>query len=632
MHAPLLGARALCFDDAEYVTDNPLVSHPSAASVTRFFSEIRRPSGFKAYYHPLTLTVLMLGEAAGGRAERPTAFHAIGLALHGLCTVLVMAIVFRLFGDVLVAAVAAALFGIHPLTVEPIAWIAELKTLLAAAFALGSLLAWLGAPRRGRRAVSWLLYLGALLSKPAALPLPLIFVAVDVGLRRRPLGAALRDVWPFAMPAIASGVVTLVSQRNVGGITPGSAGDLTEWPWRTVSAVGLALEHLFVPLGLTPAYPVPPHFDVGASGVAFHLAVVVAAILLAAFAWRWTRAPATALAILLIGIAPTLAPIRYTWALTFDQYLYLPMLGFVLLAAAGLRALRTRVPHPAILLLLVLPVLAGEAVAARAAMKPWKDTFDLIAHMSRLSPDSPVVENTAGIALGRGGRSKESIRHLRRAVELAPGYGAAQFNLGVALAASGDLRGSVAAFRAAADLLPDDADAASNLAEVLLLTGEPGPAIAAFRRALVLRPADARAEYRLASAFAADHAAPESTDVHLERAIAIAPKWAPPLNDLAWRSASDPGSPRFDPPRAVALARRAVDAAGGEDPRLLDTYSVTLAAAGHFAEAESVEARALRGVDGAGGNPALGTALRTRMALYSRGLPYVESSRPAAGR
>src|SRR5262249_35702011 len=138
-HWPVLHAQAVGLDDEQFVLKNPLVLAPGWHSVERFFIEVAKPSTVPGSYLPLTMTSLMLDVAAGGRPGDWFVFHRTQLVLHLLVTTLIVLLLERLFGSLLAAVVAGLCFGLHPLTVEPVAWVSERKTLLATLFALGSL-------------------------------------------------------------------------------------------------------------------------------------------------------------------------------------------------------------------------------------------------------------------------------------------------------------------------------------------------------------------------------------------------------------------------------------------------------------------------------------------------------------
>ena len=147
-HWPALSAEAQCFDDGQYLTDNPLIQNPSWNSAWRFLTEVFEPSTVGGYYEPLDMISLMLDYAMTGRADMrleyamgeplPTLrpFHRTSLLLHVLNSLLVSLLVLLLFRNPWVAALAGLLFGVHPLTVEPIPWVGQRKTLLAAFFSL----------------------------------------------------------------------------------------------------------------------------------------------------------------------------------------------------------------------------------------------------------------------------------------------------------------------------------------------------------------------------------------------------------------------------------------------------------------------------------------------------------------
>jgi len=182
IHWPVLHTRALSIDDAEFVTKNPLVRTPGWPSVGRFFGEVLNPSTVRGYYLPLSMTSLMLDYAMGGRPGDPRVFHRTSLALHALNTILILLILYRLFGALVPATLTALLFGLHPLTVEPTAWIGERKTLLATCFALASILGYLQHARgkgRGWIGASVGLFVLALLSKPTVTLLPVLLLVLD---------------------------------------------------------------------------------------------------------------------------------------------------------------------------------------------------------------------------------------------------------------------------------------------------------------------------------------------------------------------------------------------------------------------------------------------------------------------
>ena len=140
VHWPALSAKAVSFDDDTYVTNNLLVQNPGWASANRFLTEVFSPSTVGGYYQPLAMISLMFDYAVGGRTDNLMPFHRTSIALHVANTVLIIVLLYLLFGNIWLAAAAGLLFGVHPMTVESIAWVTERKTLLAAFFSFWSLL------------------------------------------------------------------------------------------------------------------------------------------------------------------------------------------------------------------------------------------------------------------------------------------------------------------------------------------------------------------------------------------------------------------------------------------------------------------------------------------------------------
>lgn len=181
-HWPALSAKALSFDDNEYLTENPLVQNPGWSSAKRFLTEILTPSTVGGYYQPLTMISLMTDYAIGGRVDNLMPFHRTSLILHVINTGLIIVFLYMLFGQSWAAALAGLIFGVHPMTVETIPWIGERKTLLAAFFTLWCLILYVRYARSGSRGffiASVIAYVLAMMSKPISLPVPALLLLLD---------------------------------------------------------------------------------------------------------------------------------------------------------------------------------------------------------------------------------------------------------------------------------------------------------------------------------------------------------------------------------------------------------------------------------------------------------------------
>ena len=256
---PVLDAQAISLDDHQFLVRNPLVQNPSWASVQRFFAEVRKPTTVQGYYLPLSMTSLMLDYARGGRPDHLLPFHQTALALHLLNTLLVILLLYLLFGQVGAAALIGLLFGVHPLMVEPLAWVGERKTLLAATFAFASIVLYVAHARRPRRCayvLSLLAYVAALLSKPTAVPLPAMLLLIDYWPLRRLSPRGLLRLAPFFVLGGLFAIVTISSHSATASIQIGGAAPAA-WPLLLCYLLPFYLAKIVWPAGLTSVYAAP---------------------------------------------------------------------------------------------------------------------------------------------------------------------------------------------------------------------------------------------------------------------------------------------------------------------------------------------------------------------------------------
>lgn len=544
-HAPVLSARAVWFDDDDYFTRNALVQNPGAASARRFFTEVQNPSTVRGYYQPLTMISLMLDVWRGARPDNLRPIHQTQLALHALNAALICLIVGRLFGRVDAALAVALLFAWHPLTVEPLAWIGERKTLLSTALALASLLAYVGwAQRRGwwRYAVVLVAYALSLLAKPTSVALPLVMMVLDFWPLNRLTVRTLLEKLPLIALLLAGCAVTFVSQRTSGSIIAASE--------RTPRVVALIVAHnvalyarqMVWPVGLSAGYLFPRPFDLSNSALRVALGVSLALGAGVIVSLRWTRAGLVAALVFAVLVFPTMGAVGFTYAIASDKYVYLPMLGPLLALGAGLAALlRTAAARPGRTpqMLLVLAIGAAawlEHRAARQTLAFWADTESLNRHALAVNPDNPAVHHNLASHLAAAGRLDEAAEHYQQSS--ASGYARAaslnglglirhrqgreteaialfhealacprldrhteahaRMNLALALANTRDVAAALREFAAALALRPELVEARLNYADLLARTGRLADAVGEARIAVSQAPANPAAHARLA--------------------------------------------------------------------------------------------------------------------------------------
>ncbi|HEY3245066.1 MAG TPA: tetratricopeptide repeat protein [Phycisphaerae bacterium] len=518
-HWSVLDSKALSVDDGEYLTDNPLVQHPSWESAGRFLREVRAPSTVKGYYQPLSMISLMLDYALAGSTGNLRPFHRTSLMLHVLNTILATLLLYQLFGNPWAAAIPGLLFGVHPLAVEPMAWIADRKTLLATFFALLSLVLYVRyarhtsaaplAPPNRQRSIIYLgclfTYILSLMSKPTTTLLPVLLVLLDIWPLRRFSRRTLLEKLPFVVLTVISIPITIVSQSTTWGVARPEQTPALRVPLIIAHNIVFYLYKVFIPLDMSAHYPPPQPLDLSHPMV---LAGVVGSGLLLAGLWlslRWTRALLIGWLFFFVAVLPTMGVISFTNVVAADKFAYLPALGFMLPLAAGLahvwkRPVRSAV-RPAVLsaacaLAIVL------AVDTRRCLAHWENSEALFRYMVRRAPNASVPRAGLGNALRELGRMDEAIMAYREAVRLEPRYIVARLNLANGLAQQNNPDAAIAHYRVILESDPAHLEALNNIANALAAEDRVDEALTFYRRYLALRPDSPAVQHNLGLAVA----------------------------------------------------------------------------------------------------------------------------------
>jgi Flp pilus assembly protein TadD len=478
--APVTQFEFLNFDDDLYVTANAHVRAGLTWDTVRWaFS-----SAETGHFHPLTwlshaLDVTWFGLDAG-------AHHRTSLLLHAVATALCFLAWRRLRLRFEVAALAGALFAVHPLRLESVAWVSTRKDVLSAVFFFLALLAWawwLERPGRGRLTLTAGVFLIALLCKPTVLPLPLLLLALDRWPldRQEPFVARVLEKWPLFALSAAFALVAVVGQRSAGTMPTVEAIGLLDRLANASVALVTNVGRLLWPVEVSlfhPLRPLPP-------GLGLACGVVLAGVSAwaarsrssAAFAWWWF------LALLL----PVSGLVQIGGQLIADRWLYLPLSGVVV----GLASL-WRWPSRSLAIVGALLVIACAGLTRRSL--PFYASSEVaFRHALDVEPDNFLAHTNLGFALEARGALDEAHQHFEAAARLNPTWPTAQNNLGNVLARRGQLREAEEAFRTALRRQPDLAQAQANLALALSLQGRPQEALPHFQEAVRLRPNDANA-------------------------------------------------------------------------------------------------------------------------------------------
>jgi tetratricopeptide (TPR) repeat protein len=492
------------YDDGPYLLDNAVVKRGlTLEGIGWAFTRAHSNN-----WHPLTWMSHMLDVELFGLD--PRGHHLGNVLLHAANAGLVVLLLVSLGLGPVTAALAGLAFGVHPLRVQSVAWVAERKDVLSALFGLLTLLAylrWARRPTKGGYLAALGLFVLGLLSKPMLVTLPAVMLLLDwwpldrLGTRAAGEGGWRRVVvekLPFFGLATLAVIPTLLAQRAATaqggrwpiGIRLGNA---------AVSAVSY-LGKLAWPRDLAVFYPHPGEglSTVAAVAAAAALAVItVAAILFARRAawllmgWLWYLGMLLPVSGILQAGAQGMA----------DRYTYLPAIGLLLVLAAGAEALLRRVPARQLRFALggaALLAVAALALATRAEVEVWRDSRTLFRRAYAVTGPNAVAANALGILAAREGRLDEALRLYQEAVAADPDFAVARQNLAAILLATG--RGAEALPHAAAAVRLDPRNPQSRyvLGGALESRGLLPEAASEYEAALALAPGYERARQRLA--------------------------------------------------------------------------------------------------------------------------------------
>lgn len=499
------------YDDPWYVSENPNVLGGLSWQSLRW----ALTTGYLFYWHPATwlshlVDVELFGLRAGGH-------HLTNLLLHVLSTMVLFGFLRRTTGASWRSALVAALFAVHPLHVESVAWIAERKDVLSTFFLMLTLWTYASYVER-RTAGRYLAVLGCyalgLMAKPMLVMLPVVLLLLDVWPLRRialRLGrheagtdppthseramVLLVEKLPLFALAAAVSVATFLVQSRVGAV--GTLSDLSLDYRLTNALVGYVryVWQMLWPAGLAIFYPYPPALPPWwqtAGAAALLIAATVAVVRMAAsrpvylVGWLWYLAT----------LLPVIGLLQAGDQLMADRFTYVPLVGlFLIVAWAGAelaalhRHLRAAVAAAAVL------AVCGSAVVAHAQVQHWRNSET--AWRRALAVTTQNHRAHAGLAdvLARQGKTDEAIAEYREALRILPAQAEWRNSLGVLYVKKGMIMEAMGQFAIATRLQPGLADAHNNLGAMLARAGRTKEAIAAYEQAIRLRPSNGLAHH-----------------------------------------------------------------------------------------------------------------------------------------
>ena len=424
------------FDDSQYVTENIHVSTGlNRGNVVWAFTSFREGN-----WHPLTWISHMTDCQLFGLSSGPP--HLVNVVLHAANVLLLFWLLQRGTGAVWRSFFVAALFAVHPLNVETVAWVAQRKSLLCTLFSLLTIAAYGGCVRRP----DWKKYLVvvgafalALMSKPMAVSLPLVLLLLDYWPLERYEDIPFRRKWarlsieklPLFLMSAASSVVTMIAQRSGGAVAVESLLPLSVRLKNAIVSCVAYLGKIFWPAKLAVFYPHPEHslpwFDVLAA------AVILVAITIAMLYFRSSRYLVTGWFLFVITLIPVIGIVQVGRQAMADRYAYVPCIGLFIIIAWGLNDVVTvaAIPRvvPAVAAMCLIFLVAFAATTARYLPR-WQNGVELFtqARMVAGRPD-PMLEKGLADGMYLAGRYDEAFQHYREACVLLPNDAVCHYNM-----------------------------------------------------------------------------------------------------------------------------------------------------------------------------------------------------------
>jgi tetratricopeptide (TPR) repeat protein len=523
VYTPVLSSVFISFDDGDYVYENNhITAGPAPQNILWAFTNTHANN-----YHPLTSMSLMLDSVLFGL--KPAGFHLTNLLFHIANTILLFLVLSRLTNRLWPSVFVAALFALHPLHVESVAWISERKDVLSAFFFMLTLLAYIRYTKKtstGWFTLALSFFALGLLSKSMLVTLPFILLVLDYWpLNRLNSKNVIYEKVPFILLSVIFSVITFMVQWQVGLAKP-----LQSYPlgWRIENAVVsyvIYVWKLFMPTNLAIFYPHPQ--------VGFHVWQIIAAVSVLVFItwlaiWQLKRRSYIAAGWLwfLITLIPVIGIIQVGLQAYADRYTYIPYIGLFIIIAWGAADLSARLPYRKVIVSLAAAVvLLALGLQSRLQAGYWHDSITLYQHAIAVTKNNWWAHRFLANALIEKGETREGIAQYNESLKIDPQNANTQNELAKALLDIGDVNEAIEMYQKMLPPLPKDlnglvginpaiikrkdikviidlyTEANINLAAAYLRRGDVNEAISRLREVLRINPDSITAHRNLGDIF-----------------------------------------------------------------------------------------------------------------------------------
>ena len=615
---PARGFDFVYFDDPLYVVNNFHINQGWSWPSWQWCFQ----AGYAANWHPVTWMSHMTDCQWFG--VKPGGAHLVNLLLHSANSMLLFLLLRRMTQAIWRSALVAALFALHPVHVESVAWISERKDVLSAFFWILTIWAYVHYVNKRnamRYLLTLLLFMVALMAKPMVVTLPFVLLLLDGWPLRRVqrgrIGRLILEKTPFFLLSAGSCVLTVLAQHRGGAISSFARVPMAERLANSAMDYLRYAEKLFWPVNLSIIYPLVPS-SLGAEMIVasvFIVGLTVGAILLVKkhpyclVGWLWY----------LGALVPVIGLVQVGSQSMADRYTYLPSIGFFILICWGGYDIASRLHVSTTAMgIAAVVVLTACACATERQLGYWKDSGELFRHALDVDPDNYLAHNYYGAFLREQHQLPEAEAECAKAVEIAPAYAMGHVFLSGILLLEGKQAEAAAEIRAALSYEPDLVMARINLGDILFSQGRYADAAAEygkaveynpgepklhvslgrmlrlqnkldeaqgeFEQALNLNPASIDAHFELAETFALKHKPAEAV-AEYRAALRLQPNFSDALNNLAWILATDPDPHIRNGAEAVQLAEHACQLTRHQQAFKIGTLAAAYAEAGRFDDA-----------------------------------------------
>ena len=474
------------FDDNVYVTSNTHIQQGlSWEGVMWAFTTI-----YGSNWHPLTWISHMLDIQFFGL--NPAGHHLTNLIFHILATLLLFGFLRYATGKVWVSSLVAALFALHPVHVESVAWVAERKDVLSAIFWFLTLWAYVyytRSPNKRKYALVLILFAFGLLAKPMLVSLPFILLLLDywplerMTLNRQAVGLLLLEKIPLLIMAVASSIITVIAQQEA--ISGFNRIDFKIRLSNAILSYCIYLSQAFWPTGLAVFYPYTNPHLMNTLGGAFFLVVVTVVVL---WKGRQSKFLITGWFWFIIALIPVIGIVQVGGQAHADRYTYLPFIGIFIIFIWGFNEISEKIliRNKMVMKIVIAILFLVLSVKTWVQVGNWKNSLTLFYHAIDVTKGNDLAYMNLGLTTESMGRPLEAIDYYQKAIDIDPNYGDAHYNLATTLMHLGRTDEAIAHFKKALDIDPNKIITLDNLAAAYFQKNQVSNAIPLVQKALAL--------------------------------------------------------------------------------------------------------------------------------------------------